>query len=150
MKLLVFTKGDSILKKTFSIGIFAFFAHFFIFATPKPVMVIATFDAKGFSEEDIEFVMNLFTSSFIKLGVANIVDRSSFDKIKKELSFQDSDWSDSNKVAEMGHALNANQVAVGQLMKRRNKIILTVKILDVNTTTIIASNIGTVDDVDSF
>ena len=112
--------------------------------------MVATFDAKGFSEEDIEFVMNLFTSSFANLGVVNIVDRSSFDKIKKELSFQDSDWSDSNKVAEMGRALNACEVAVGQLMKRRNKIILTVKILDVNTTTIIASNIGTVDDVDAF
>ena len=119
-------------------------------AESKPVMVVATFDAKGFTQEDIEFVMNVFTSSFANLGVVNIVDRSSFDKIKKELSFQDSDWSDSNKVAEMGRALNASEVAVGQLMKRRNKIILTVKILDVNTTTIIASNIGTVDDVDSF
>ena len=83
------------------------------FGVRKPVMVIAIFDSKGFSTDDIEFVMNIFTSSFADLGVANIVDRSSFDKIKKELSFQDSDWSDSNKVAEMGRALNASQVAVG-------------------------------------
>ena len=120
------------------------------FGASKPVMVIATFDAKGFSEEDIEFVMNLFTSSFIKLGVANIVDRSNFDKIKKELSFQESDWSDSEKVASMGRALNAEQVVVGQLIERQNKIVLTVRVLDVNTTTIIASYVETVSNVDAF
>ena len=119
-------------------------------AESKPVLVVATFDAKGVGADDVEFVMDIFTSNFATLGFASIVDRSSFDKIKKELSFQDSDWSDSNKVAELGKALNANQVATGQLTKRRNKVVLTVKILDVNTTAIIASNIGVVDDVDAF
>ena len=119
-------------------------------AESKPVMVVATFDAKGVGADDVEFVMDVFTSNFANMGFAKIVDRTQFDKIKKELSFQDSDWSDSNKVAELGRALNANQVATGQLTKRRNKVVLTVKILDVNTTAIIASNIGVVDDVDAF
>jgi len=120
------------------------------FGASKPVIVITTFDAKGFSGEDIEFVMNLFTSSFDKLKVAKIVDRSNFDKIKKELSFQESDWSDSEKVAVMGRALNAEQVVVGQLIERQGKVMLTVRILDVNTTTIVASYVEIVDSVDAF
>jgi len=116
----------------------------------KPVMVIATFDAKGVEADDVEFVMDIFTSNFANMDFARIVDRNSFDKIKKELSFQDSDWSDSKKVAELGRALNANQVAVGQLTKRGDNIFLNVKILDVNTTTIITSHLDKVTSIDSF
>ena len=138
------------MKKVSLVGVFIFCVWASLFAARKPVMVISTFDAKDFSADDVEFVMNLFTSSFANLGLANIVDRSSFDKIKRELSFQESDWSDNNKVAELGKALNANQVVVGQIIKRRSKVVLTVKIVDVNTTTIVASNIGTVRDIDDF
>jgi len=119
-------------------------------AESKPVMVVATFDAKGFTQEDVEFVMGMFTSNFATLGFAEIVDRSNFDKIKKELSFQDSDWSDSKKVAELGRALNANLVATGQLMKRGTTIFLLVKILDVNTTGIITSHTDRVKNIDEF
>jgi len=119
-------------------------------AESKPVLVVATFDAKGVGADDVEFVMDVFTSNFANMGFASIVDRSSFDKIKKELSFQDSDWSDSNKVAELGRALNANQVATGQLTKRGANIFFTVKILDVNTTTIIASHLDKMKSIDEF
>jgi len=142
------------MKKISFIIIFIFFVCISGFTIPtstlKPVVVIATFDAKGFVAEDVEFIMSIFTSNFANLGVANIVDRTHFDKIKKELSFQDSDWSDSNKVAELGHALNANQVAVGQIMKRGSAVFLVVKILDVNTTTIIASHSDRATSIDDF
>ena len=116
----------------------------------KPVMVITTFDAKGISDEDVEFVMSSFTAAFTSLGVARVVDRGSFDKIRGELSFQTSDWSDSKKVAELGRALNATQVVIGQLMKRGGNFFLTVKILDVNTTTIISSHLDKVGSIDDF
>ena len=116
----------------------------------KPVMVITTFDSKGISADDIEFVMTSFTTAFTNLGVARIVDRMSFDKIRGELSFQASDWSDSKKVAELGRALNATQVVVGQLMKRGANFFLTARILDVNTTTIISSHLDKVGNIDDF
>lgn len=119
-------------------------------ATEKPVMVITTFDAKGISADDVEFVMNSFTTAFTSLGVARVVDRGSFDKIRGELSFQTSDWSDSKKVAELGRALNATQVVIGQLMKRGANFFLTVRILDVNTTTIISSHLDKVGEIDDF
>ncbi len=116
----------------------------------KPVMVITTFDSKGISADDIEFVMTSFTTAFTNLGVARVVDRMSFDKIRSELSFQASDWSDSKKVAELGRALNATQVVVGQLMKRGTNFFLTARILDVNTTTIISSHLDKVGNIDDF
>lgn len=121
-----------------------------LFCNNYPVVVISRFNAKDIAEDDVDFVMDTFTTNFASLSVANIVDRSSFDIIKKELSFQDSDWSDNNKVAEMGRALNASNVVVGQLTKRSGKIFLTVKILDVNTTTIIASHMLRVNNIDNF
>lgn len=39
-----------------------------------------------------------------------VIDRSKVESILKEQAFQQSDWSDSNKSAEMGHALNASLV----------------------------------------
>jgi len=119
-------------------------------AKDKPVVVISTFDAKEIENDDLDFVMNTFTSNFAKLGVANVVDRKSFDKIKKELSFQESDWSDSNKVAELGRALNANEIIVGELSKRKDKIFLMVKVLDVNTTTIVNVKTLFIDSIDAL
>ena len=116
----------------------------------KPVIAITTFDGKGIDFNDVEFVMNTFTTSLANLGMAKIVDRGSFDKLKGNLSFQASDWTDSKKVAGLGKALNATHVVVGQLMKRDYTYFLTVKILDVNTSTIISSYMDRVESLDDF
>ena len=116
----------------------------------QPITVISTFDAKGVEQEDVEFVMNIFTDSYAKLKVARIVDRKSFDKIKKELSFQESDWSDSNKVAELGRALNASEIIVGEMSKRKDQIFLMVKVLDVNTTAIVNVKTLFIDSIDAL
>ena len=67
-------------------------------------------------------------------------DDVSIDKVKQELSFKDSDWSNINKVAGLGKALNVDKVTLGELTKRGATVFLTVKILDVNTKKIIVSH----------
>ena len=67
-------------------------------------------------------------------------DDVSVDKVKQELSFKDSDWSNINKVAGLGKALKVDQVTMGELTKRGVNVFLTVKILDVNTKKIIVSH----------
>ena len=64
------------------------------------------------------------------------------------MSFQTSDWSNTEKVAQLGKALNASQVVVGQLLKFREQIVATIKIIDVNTTTILASHTEKVSDIE--
>ena len=119
-------------------------------AQAKPVVVIAPFDAKGVSKDEADVITEIFTAEYAAAGGANVVDRTSFDKIRAQLSFQTSDWSNSDKVAQLGKALNANQVVVGQLLKFREQIITTIKVIDVNTTTILSSRTARVSDVEEL
>lgn len=119
-------------------------------AQTKPVVVIAPFDAKGVSKDEADVITEIFTAEYAAAGGANVVDRTSFDKIRAQLSFQTSDWSNSDKVAQLGKALNANQVVVGQLLKFREQIITTIKVIDVNTTTILSSHTERVSDVEKL
>jgi TolB-like protein len=57
-----------------------------------------------------------------------------------EMKFQSSDWSDSDKVAKLGVALNANSIIRGQLMKLSDQLIITTSILDIKTTQILSSS----------
>ena len=114
------------------------------------VVVIAPFDAKGVSKDEADVITEIFTAEYAAAGGANVVDRTSFDKIRAQLSFQTSDWSNSDKVAQLGKALNANQVVVGQLLKFREQIITTIKVIDVNTTTILSSRTERVSDVEEL
>ena len=109
------------------------------FAEAKPVVVVAPFDAKGVDKDEVEVVTELFTAEYANTGTANVVDRNSFDKIQAQLKFQSSDWSNSEKVAQLGKALNADHVIVGQLLQFKGRLIVTIKIIDVNTTTILGS-----------
>lgn len=122
----------------------------FSFAGERSIFVVPTFDSKGFSSDDAEFVTGLFTSNLANLGFAEIVEKSSVDKKKKELSFKSSDCSNVNKVAELGRALNASHVATGELTKKGSNLTLTVSILDVKKATIIASHTESVKSIDAF
>ena len=119
-------------------------------AQAVPVVVIAPFDAKGVPKDEADVITEVFTSEYAGTGKANVVDRTSFDKIKAQLSFQSSDWSDSDKVARLGKALNANQVVVGQLRQFRSQVIATIKVIDVNTTTILASRTERTGDLENL
>ncbi|UTC62450.1 hypothetical protein E4O05_00600 [Treponema sp. OMZ 787] len=121
-----------------------------VYAQTKPVVVVAPFDTKGVAQDEAEVVTELFTAEYANTGSANVVDRNSFDKIKTQLSFQSSDWSNADKVAQLGKALNANHVVVGQLLKFRSQIAVTIKIIDVNTTTILASYTEKVRDIENL
>ena len=130
--------------------VFAALCALTLTAQAKPVVVIAPFDAKGVSKDEADVITEIFTAEYAAAGGANVVDRTSFDKIRAQLSSQTSDWSNSDKVAQLGKALNANQVVVGQLLKFREQIITTIKVIDVNTTTILSSRTERVSDVEEL
>ena len=109
------------------------------FAQEKPTVVIVPFDTVGVDENESNVLFEVFTSYFAGLGKTRVVDRNSFDKIKAEHSFQTSDWSNSDKVAQLGKALNANLVVVGQLMSFKGSLVATFRMLDVNTVEIVAT-----------
>ena len=131
-------------------AVFAVLISAALCAQTKPVVVVAPFDVKGVAQDEAEVITELFTAEYANTGSASVVDRNSFDKIKTQLSFQSSDWSNADKVAQLGKALNANHVVVGQLLKFRGQIITTIKIIDVNTTTILASYTEKVKDIEKL
>ncbi|MBP3709794.1 MAG: hypothetical protein J6I73_05255 [Treponema sp.] len=116
-----------------------FIAALCAFAQQKPVVVVAPFEGNGLSREDMETMSDVFTSEYANTGRATVVDRSSLDKIQQQLEFQSSDWSDTAKVAELGRALNASQVVVGQVRNFNGQLLVNIKLIDVNTTSILAA-----------
>lgn len=113
----------------------------------KPKVVIVPFDAKGVPQDEADVVTELFISEYAANGKATVPDRNSFDKLAKEQSFQASSWSDSEKIAKLGKAINANQAVVGQIMKFREEIIVTIKVIDINTTEILSSKTERLKDI---
>lgn len=113
----------------------------------KTVAVVVPFDSSGVPQEEVDVVYRMFLSEFVRTGKCSVVDRSSFDKIKAQQNFQLSDWSNNDKVAKLGKALNANVVVTGQIMKFRNDFMFITQILDVNSTEIISSADEQVNDV---
>ena len=105
----------------------------------KAVVAIAGFDVKGVSEDEANVLFEVFISEFAGLGKCKVVDRSSVDKIKAQHNFQNSDWSNSDKVAQLGNALNASLVITGQLMDFKGSLVATFRMLDVNTMEIVAT-----------
>lgn len=138
------------MKKCIVSAVFAALIGAALVAQAKPVVVVAPFDVKGVAQDEADVITELFTAEYANTGSARVVDRNSFDKIKTQLSFQSSDWSNADKVAQLGKALNANHVVVGQLLKFRGQIIATIKIIDVNTTTILASYTEKVSDIEKL
>ncbi len=118
-----------------------------VFGQSKPKVVIVPFDAKGVPQDEADVVTELFISEYAATGKATVPDRNSFDKLAKEQSFQASSWSDSEKIAKLGKAINANQAVVGQIMKFREEIIVTIKVIDINTTEILSSKTERLKDI---
>lgn len=125
-------------------------ASIFCFAQEgiKPTIVVVPFDVKNVSSEEVEVLFEVFQSELANTGKAKIVDRSSFEKISKLQEFENSDWSDTDKIAEMGKALNANLVVTGQIMNWKNELVTTIKLIDVNTTEIVSSVVERTQDTD--
>ena len=136
-------------RSIFLIALTAFFVMR-LSAQYKPVVVIAPFDAKGVSKDEADVITEIFTSEYAGMGKANVVDRNSFDKIRAQLNFQSSDWSDSDKIAQLGKALNASQVVVGRLLKFHNTIVMTVRVIDINTTIILSAYVNNVDNIEKL
>lgn len=113
----------------------------------KMVAAVVPFDSSGVPQEEVDVLDRMFLSEFARTGKCTVVDRNSFDKIRAQQKFQLSDWSNNDKVAKLGKALNANVVVTGQVMRFRSQVMFVTQILDVNTTEIISSADEQVNDV---
>lgn len=109
-------------------------------AQKKPSVVVMPFDAKGdVSPEDSEIITEEFMNKYAVAGNAVVVNRNTLAQIQAEQKFQNSDWSDSNKTARLGEALNAQQIVSGQLRYYHNLLFVIVQVQDIKTLAVLAS-----------
>jgi TolB-like protein len=94
----------------------------------------------GLSQGEAEVVMELFIAELVADRTVKVVDRNSFDKIMTEMKFQQSDWADDARVAQLGKALNANSIIRGTVMTLAGQTVITATILDINTVQILSSS----------
>ena len=104
-----------------------------------PIVIVAPFDLRGVDETDGEVLYELLQSSLASEDMFKVVDRSSLTKIQQQMDFQKSDWSDSEKIAQLGEALNADTVVTCQLSNIREKYMIAIYMIDVKTTEIMSA-----------
>jgi TolB-like protein len=117
----------------------ALFCLFFVFIVfrlfaQQPVVAVAPFDAiSGISSTDANMITRVF---FIRLGNTNkvsLVDRNVVDRVLREHQFQAGDWSNQQKTAELGKALNTDWIVRGELETFGSNILVTVQFYDIQT-----------------
>jgi TolB-like protein len=117
----------------------------------QPVVAVAPFDAiSGISAADANMITRVF---MIRLGNTQkvaIVDRSIVDRILKEHSFQAGDWSNSQKTAEIGKALNSDWIVRGELEKFGSNILVTVQFYDIQTFRFMGGNLRIANADDAY
>jgi len=104
-------------------------------------VAVSTFEARGgLSADEADAITELFIAALVSDGMVRVVDRSNFDKIIMEMKFQASDWTDRDKVAQLGKALNATNIIRGTVMTLAGQTAITSSLLDLNTAQIISSS----------
>jgi len=113
---------------------FALFAITGLFAQQKPVVAVAPFDAiSGVSETDVAMITDVF---FVRLGntrKVDLVNRTIVQRVIKEHDFQLDDWSNKEKTAELGKALNADWIVQGDIRKMNNGILIIIQFYNIKT-----------------
>lgn len=138
------------MKKLFIVLVMLLLVTSMVFAQKS--IAVSTFDITGgaVSKEEAEAITELFISELVATGKVNIVDRANFDKVIEEMKFQSSDWSNSEKTAALGNAVNANMVVRGQIIKLGSKMYLSSTIIDVKTANVLSSareQFNSLDDI---
>ena len=139
------------MKKFILLTMFALIASVGLIFAQSRSLVVAPFDIVGraVSNNQAEAITELYRAALINEAI-KIVERENFDKILTEFNFQVSDWSNSEKTAKLGKAINANFILRGKIMKLGGKFRITITVIDINTAELLITYTLTYDTVDDI
>lgn len=122
------------MKKIILLMVFTLIASVGLVFAQSRSMAITPFEIVGntVTEAEAEGITELYISELVSNGQINIVDRANFDKILKEMNFQNSDWSNSEKTAKLGQATNAQFISRGKIIKLGSKMYLSSTVIGCN------------------
>ncbi len=100
----------------------------------EPVrLAILNFEAKGVPQEVGDICLSSLSNSLANFDYITLVERKQIEAVVKEQKFQASDLTDEKTSVQIGKLLNANRVLVCSIGKLGTSLILTARILDVET-----------------
>ncbi len=103
------------------------------FYKTKPSFAITAFptDNKNILVED--YIRNALTEAVFKIGKVKIIERANIDAVLKELNFQESGLVNEQTAKSVGMLVGADFVCFGDLKDVGDKIVVTAKVVDVET-----------------
>jgi TolB-like protein len=112
-----------------------------------PAVVVTTFSSRGqaITADDAESITELFIAELAKRSEVRVVDRASLDRVIAEMRFQNSDWSNPQKTAQLGAALNADILVRGQLNQLGEQVSVALTALDIKTLEVVSSSTQSID-----
>ncbi|MBI5574334.1 MAG: PorV/PorQ family protein [Elusimicrobia bacterium] len=102
-------------------------------------IAVADFGGKNVSAADASIVADFLRTELVNSGVYNVIEKANMDKILAEAAFQQTGCTTSECAVQIGKLLNVKQMVVGSLSKLMDTYYITVNLVDVETSKIIAS-----------
>lgn len=102
-------------------------------------VTIVPFAYQGISQGDAETFTEMFVSEYAAVTHDDVADRSNFDGIAEQHKFQLTDWSNNDKIAKLGKAMNAGKIICGRISVFGSAVTFTGRVLDVNSTKVLNS-----------
>lgn len=102
-------------------------------------VTIVPFAYQGISQGDAETFTEMFVSEYASVTHDDVADRSNFDGIAEQHKFQLTDWSNNDKIAKLGKAMNAGKIICGRISVFGSAVTFTGRVLDVNSTKVLNS-----------
>ena len=116
------------------LAVLAISAHLF-----ADTVTIVPFAYQGISQGDAETFTEMFVSEYASVTHDDVADRSNFDGIAEQHKFQLTDWSNNDKIAKLGKAMNAGKIICGRISVFGSAVTFTGRVLDVNSTKVLNS-----------
>ncbi len=140
------------MKKVILLMMFTLIVNVGLVFGQRRCMAVMPIDIIGnaVTQDEAEALTELYISKLIQADKVRIVDRGNFDKVMKELNFQNSDWSNSEKTAKLGRALNARFISRGKIMKLGKNYNISVSVIDITTSELVASSTMKSEDLDTI
>ena len=108
-------------------------------AAPVTNIAVADFAGKNVSQADASIVADFLRTELVGTGKCNVVEKANMDKILAESAFQQSGCTTSECAVQIGKILNVKHMIVGSLSKLMDTYYITVNVVEVETSKIVAS-----------
>ncbi len=105
--------------------------------TMKPRIAVLDIAPSGVPQSLAVSVTDLLSTELVNTKMFEVIERMQVAKILNEQGFQQTGVTDSTAAAEVGKLLNTKRVVIGTLGKLGQKLVVTVKIVDVEKASIL-------------